>query len=391
MEHTEIKEDLGRWQRIALVAGIIGAAASGYGFVSARDAFFPSWLMAFLYWFAIAGGSLALMLIHHLVAGRWSFMIQRPLEAAARTLPLLAILFIPIAMGLPTLYEWARPEAAHDEILAGKAIFLNPTGFIARAAVFFVIWSALAYRFGAWSNRLDANPGDGDAHAGQMRLAGPALVVYVLTATVAFIDWGMSLTPHWFSSMYGPLWLAGQGLSTLSFMAIIGHRIGHRKPVVHYMNHQHFHDIGNMMFAFTILYTYMSLGEYIIIWSGNLYEETEWFLERTGEWNWIALVLALFQFAIPFLLLLNKPIKRHSRILCKVALWILAIRYIGIFWLVAPTFRHHVHFQWLDAATWLAIGGFWLAAFFGFLKSRPLLPEGDPRFKEKFAYPEHSH
>ncbi len=388
MEHQDITKDLGRLQRNSLVVGLIGAAVAGYGYMVARDGFFQSWLMGFLYWFLIAAGSLGMLLIHHLTAGRWSFMIQRCLEAAAKTMPLLFILFIPIILGMTNLYEWARPEAAHDEVIQAKALYLNVNGFIGRAALFFVIWSFLAYRLSALSNRQDQETDTTKTNQQLRTMSGPGLVLFVLASTFATIDWGMSLTPHWFSTMYGPLWLAFEGIASLSFMAIIANKIGHRKPVGHYMNHQYFHDIGNLMFAFTILFTYMAIGEYIIIWSGNLAEETEWFLERQGDWNWIALTVAVCQFAIPFLLMLNKPVKRHGSILSKVALWVLGICYVSMHWLIAPTFRHRPELTWVDIACWVGIGGLWLAAFFGFLKSKPLLPLGDPRFKEKFAEPE---
>ena len=389
MEHQEINKVFSKWQGITLVAGIIGLAGAGYGFVTERELFYHSWLMGFIYWFAIACGSLALLLIHHLVAGRWGFMIQRALEAAAKTIPLLALFFIPIVLGMTNLYEWARPEALHDEVLMSKRLYLNPNGFLIRAGVYFVLTSILAYRLAGLSNKVDAGVDPEANHRRLLTMSGPGLVAYVLSLSMVAIDWGMSLTPHWFSTMYAPLWLAAQGISTFSFMAIIGHMMGHRKPVSHYMNHQHFHDIGNMMFAFTILYTYMSLGEYIIVWSGNLSEETEWFLDRSGNWHWVALILGVLMFALPFLVLLNKPVKRHSRILSKIAVWVLAMRYIGVFWMIAPTFRHEPRLHWIDLATWAGIGGIWLSAFFGLLKRRPLLPVGDPRFQEKFhAHPE---
>ena len=380
MEHIEIKEDVGRWQRMAWVVGAVGMLGSAAAYVTAKDVFFQSYLMAFWYWFCLAAGSLGFLLIHHLVAGRWGFVIQRPLEAAARTMPYMAVLFIPVILGMHSLYEWTHDEAKHDVVLQRKALYLNVPGFIGRAALFFVIWSALAYTLSAWSRRQEK--GDAAALDHRIRtLAGPGLVAFVLTMTFASIDWGMSLTPHWFSTMYGPLFFVGSGLSTLAFMAILAHRVEHRKPFIHVITHQQFHDIGNLMFAFTIFWSYQCIGEYIIIWSGNMIEETEWFLRRSGHgWKIISYSLAVGQFFIPFLLLLNKPLKRHGKRLMPIALWVLAFRYIGIFWLVAPTFREHLQFHWADAATMAGVGGVWLALFLGQLKSTTFLPGGDPRF-----------
>lgn len=385
MEHRDINQGLGRIQVIALVVGVLGAVAAGFGFMTDRETFFQSWLMAFFYWFAIAGGSLLVLIIHHLVAARWGFAIQRVLEAGAKTLPLFAILFIPIAFGVHSLYEWARPEALHDEILQKKTLYLNVPFFLVRAAGYFVIWSALAFAFSRLSNRQDQESDPTATNEKIRMLSGPAIVIYIMTVTFAAIDWGMSLEPHWFSTMYGPMILAGQLLSTFSFAAIVANRLRKQEPLDGVMVPQYFHDIGNFIFASTILYTYMSIGEYIIIWSGNLAEETEWYMHRAGEWHWVALALALGVFVIPFLVLLNKPMKRNGHILAKVALWVLAARGVGVLWMVGPTFRHRPELHWLDGAAWLAVGGLFVAAFFGFLRSKPLLPTGDPRYKAKFT------
>lgn len=386
MEHLDTKAELGKYQRIALVVGVLGAAATGYGYVASHDTFYTSYLMAFTYWLGLAGGSLALLCIHHLVAGKWGFCIQRPLEAAAKTVPLMALFFIPIILGMHELFEWTHEEAKHDHVLQQKALYLNEQGFLIRAGVFFVIWTLLAYTLSKWSNQQDKESDPARVNERIRTLSGPGLVAFVLTMSFAAIDWGMSLTPHWFSTMYGPMFMIGQGLTTFSFMAIIAWRLSHHKPLHHVITHQQFHDIGNLMFAFTVLITYMGVGEFIIIWSGNLPEETEWFLHRAhGGWKNVAIALFICQFVIPFFLLLNKPLKRHGNILSKIALWILAVRYLSVFWMVAPTFRDHVFVHWTDLAAWAGMGGLWIAAFLGLLKSKPLLPEGDPRFKAKMA------
>lgn len=387
MQHHEIKEDLGRWQRIAWVVGALGAVATVAGYKLAPEVFFQSYLMAFIYWFALAGGSLGILLIHHLVAGHWGFVIQRPLEAAARTIPFMAVLFIPVILGMHALYEWTHESAKHDHILQKKVLYLNEPGFIGRAIAFFVIWSVLAYLLSNWSRKQDAGQDVPRINERMRTLAGPGLVLFILTTTFAAIDWGMSLTPHWFSTMYGPLFMVGQFLSTFSFMALLTSRFESRKPFQHALTHQQFHDLGNLMFAATILWSYMCIGEYIIIWSGNLHEEATWFIARSlGGWKTVSYALTLGQFVIPFLLLLNKPLKRHGHLLARIALWVLAFRYLGIFWLVCPTFRPEMHFHWVDAATWLGMGGIWLGLFFGQLKRMtPLLPEGDPRLQEKLA------
>ncbi len=388
MAQHEIREDIGRWERLAWVAGAIGAAGTVAGYLLARDHFFPSYLMAFFYWFCMAAGSLGLLLIHHLVAGHWGFVIQRPLEAAARTIPFMAILFIPVLLGRDVLYgAWINPSEADAHLVHKKVLYLNEPFFIGRAVFFFVLWSVLAFLLSKWSRQQDDGQDPVRANQRMRVLSGPGLVLFILTITFAAIDWGMSLTPKWFSTMYGPLFMVGQFLSTFAFMAILASRMEHHKQLQHALGHQQFHDLGNLIFASTILWSYMCIGEYIIIWSGNLYEEAEWFMHRSHHgWKTLSYVLTLGQFAIPFLLLLNKPLKRHGHLLARIAVWVLAFRYLGIFWQVAPTFREHLHFHWVDAATWLGVGGLWLAIFFGQLRRMgKLLPEGDPRLQAKLA------
>ena len=382
MEHLDTNAQFAKYQRVALVVGLLGAAATAYGYVASRETFFTSYLMAFIYWFGPAAGGLGWLMIHQLVAGRWGFAIQRPLEAAAKTMPLMALLFVPIIFGMHDLYEWTHPEAVHDHITSQKLLYLNKTGFLIRAAIFFTIWSTLAYTLSAWSNRQDKDPNPGRINDRIRTLCGPGIVMFVLCISLASVDWTMSLTPHWFSTMFPPLFMVGHGLTTLAFMGIVASRMARNKDLHHVLTHQQFHDIGNLTFAFTILWTYMSLGEYIIIWSGNVYETTQWFLARAkGGWIYVAATLFICQFLIPFFLLLNKPLKRHGHIFAKIAMWIMAFRYLGIFWVVAPTFRHTVQFAWTDLAAWLGLGGIWLFTFFALLRSKPLLPSGDPRYK----------
>lgn len=379
MQHRDIPSILSSWQRITLPVGIVGAIVCGLAW--RNEQFLYCYLVSYLFWLGVAGGSLGLLCIHHLVAGRWGFMIQRPMEAAARTMPFMAILFLPIAFGLGDLYRgWMHPTGKLVEEVAHKAAFLNPNAFLIRAAVYFLAWSLIAILLGRWSRKVDAT-GDQTIVERMRTLSAPGLVVYGITASLASIDWIMSLEPDWWSTMNGPLFMVGQGLTTFTFMAILLHRISHQKPISGTVTHQQFHDIGNLIFAFTILWAYMNLGQFIIIWSGNVPEEDVFFLDRqTGGWPGVAWILALFHFAIPFFLLLNKPVKRHSRFLAEVAGLIIVMRFIDIYWLVTPTFHEAVSYHWLVFVMPFAVGGLWLTVFLQMLKRHPLLPERDARF-----------
>jgi len=379
----------GKIQKSALLFGLIGLAASAYGFMTNHDQFAQSYLLSYMYWLALAGGSLGILMLHHMVNGRWGFVIQRPLEAGARTFPLMILLFVPIAFSIHELYEWSHLDVvAHDHILQMKQAYLNETSFLIRAAVYLIVFAVLGAVISKWSNKHDT---DEDAKlVDKIRvLAAPGILIFVLITSVMAIDWMMSLEPHWFSSIYGVVFMVGQGLATFAFMSIIAAYMSKREPFKGVTTAQQFHDLGNLMFAFTILWTYMSFSQYIIIWSGNLPEETVWYMQRSnmGGQNWlnVTYVIVAVNFVIPFLLMLFRNNKRNPDRLKLIAFWILVGRAVEYYWLIAPTFRKSAtDFHWLDAATFVGVGGIWLAVFFSLLKKRPLIVKHDPRFS-KFA------
>lgn len=369
----------------------IGAGASVLAILIGlftRAQFFQSYLLAYTYWLGLAGGGLFLLLISHLVVGKWWLVMQRPLEAAARTFPLLLLLFLPLLLGRHALYEWTHTQAAEqDPMLSQKLAYLNEPFFLLRAAVYFCIWIGMARLLTLWSRRQDET-GDPALAIKMRRLSGIGLVVYVLATSFASFDWLMSLEPDWFSSIYGALFVICQGLSTLAFAVLVVRRLAQDDPMKGAAGPQQFHDIGNLMFAFVILWAYMSFGQFLIIWSGNLHEETFWYLDRRyGGWLVISWVLFLANFFIPFFLLLMKANKRRPDVLRKIALWILFTRFIDIHWQIAPTFHKGFHLHVLDVLLPVALGGFWIAAFLRQLAGAPVLPVKDPRFVELYGDP----
>jgi len=376
------KTDFGKFQKPAFVLGLIGLVASAYGYKTSHEVFASSYLLAFVFWLALAGGSLALLMIHHLVSGRWGFVIQRPVEAAARTMPLFALLFIPVVLCMHELYEWTHLEVvAQDRVLSGKAGYLNEKFFLIRAAIYFVVWTGLAFTISSWSNKLDHTE-DAETVKKIRALSAIGIVAFAITMTFASFDWVMSLEPHWFSSIYGALFMVGQGLATFAFMSMMAAYMGKREPLHGVITPRQYHDVGNMMFAFTILWTYMSFSQFIIIWSGNLPEETFWYLDRGGPgWLPVSFILAACNFVLPFVFMLIANNKRNPDRLKKIAFWVFTVRAIDYYWQIAPTFRDNaLDLHWLDAATFVGIGGLWLAVFFAILKRRPLLIKHDPRF-----------
>jgi hypothetical protein len=363
-----------RLARLALIAGVAGAAVSLAGALFDSTQFFRSYLFAYVFWLAIPLGSLGFLMLHFLVGGEWGLMIRRLLESATRTLPLLALLFIPLLFGLHAVYPWAEPEhVAADQILRQKSAYLNVPFYIARTILYLALWGALAYLLNRWSREQDASA---ELPAGKRmrRLSGPGLLIYLFTMSFASVDWIMSIEPHWYSTGYGVIWIINQGVTALAF-AIVGLTwLGTREPLARRVRPRHFHDLGNLLLAFMMLWAYMMFSQYLIIWSGNLAEEIPWYIARTeGLWGWLPPLLVIFHFFVPFFLLLMRDVKRNSSVLIWVAAGILVMRLLDTYWMIVPGFENSaVH--WLDVSLVVAIGGLWLAVFLWQLEKMPLLP-----------------
>jgi len=365
-------------QRIALGVGVVGLALLGLGYGVDHPQFYRSYLLAFVFWVSVALGSLALLMVSHLSGGGWGVVARRVFEASSLTLPFLALAFVPVALGLQDLYLWAQPEMlASDRIVQHKAPYLNTGFFLGRTVLYFAIWSAMAWTLSAWSRRQDR--GD-DTALRMQRLSGGGLLVYAVTVFFMSVDWVMSLDPHYFSTIYGMLFMVGQGLSGMAFSIAMLAVFGRREPLSRVLGPSHLHDLGKLMFAFVMLWAYLTFSQYLIIWSANLPEEIPWYLARLqGGWGWVALALIFGHFFLPFFLLLNRDLKRNARTLSTVAIFILVIRLADIFWLIGPahgTTRISVH--WLDLVAPLALGGLFVTVFLWMLGTRPIVPVGEP-------------
>ena len=361
--------------RIAFVTGAVAMAALLIGALFDRPQFFRSYLFAFSFWLAIPLGSLAILMLQYLTGGEWGWIIRRSLEAAARTLPLIALLFVPVLIGLPALYPWAQAEhLAGDSALQHKASYLNVPFFVARALFYLGAWATVGFFLDRWSRQQDDAPARADQRL--RRLSAPGLLLYFFTMTFAAIDWFMSIEPDWYSTIYGVLWIVNQGLTALAFAIVALALSEDRPPLATYLRPNHFHDLGNLLLAFVMLWAYMAFSQYLIIWSGNLAEEIPWYIKRTaGGWRWIPPVLIVCHFFLPFLFLLQRSVKQKSTRLAWVAGAILAMRILDNYWLVVPGFgpaAARVH--WLDAAAIVGIGGLWCGAFLWQREKRPLLP-----------------
>jgi len=383
-----LQPDFDRVQRRALLMGVAALALLGGGAYFNPLQFFRSYLLAFLFWLGIGLGCVALLMLHHMTGGGWGFVIRRLLESGAGTLPLMALLALPVLFGFSRLYPWVHQEASAGEPVPPlRRVYLNTPAFFGRAVVYFAIWITLAYLLNKWSSEQDrtADP----ALTGRLQsLSGPGLVVFGFTATFAAVDWAMSLEPHWTSTIYGIMFVVAEGLGALAFAILAARLLAHRKPLADVIAPSHFHDLGNLLLAFVMLWAYISFSQFLIIWSGNLQDEISWYLSRaSGGWGALALFLVAFHFAVPFLLLLSRDVKRRMQVLAVVAGSLVVMGLVDLFWVVVPAFQPagpRVH--WMDIVAPIGMGGVWVAWFVWQLKGKPLLPLHDPRFQEAFSH-----
>jgi hypothetical protein len=318
-DQTQLHANLDRLQQRLLLVGTISAGVSIAGALFFPDQFYQSYLFGYIFWIGITLGCLGILMLHHLVSGSWGFVIQRITEAGTKTSTLMAVLFLPLLVGLTHIYHWSRPGG---------------------------------------------------------------VIAYVLTATFASIDWVMSLDPRWYSSIYGMVFVVGQALSSLALAIIAISLLARYSPFDGILTQRHFHHLGNMLLAFTMLWAYMAFSQLIIIWSGNLPNENFWYVNRLGPgWKFVAAFLIVGHFFVPFLVLLSRRAKQSARSLALIASLLLVMRVVDDYWLIVPSFHPGaVHVHWLDISVPVAIGGFWLAIFLRYLKQNSLIPLHDPRF-----------
>jgi hypothetical protein len=377
-----LKPKFDSWRKKALICGLVASAFAILGLYFDREQFFRSYLLAFVYWVSLSLGSLLLLMVHHLVGGRWGFALRRLLEGGTRTLLLMFVLGIPVLLGIHELYEWSHADVvANDEILQKKAVFLNPTFFVIRYVIYFLIWGALAVLLNKWTAEQDLTTETSPTRRMQI-LSGPGVVVFVLITTFSAIDWIMSLEPHWFSTIYAAIFIIGQMLMTWAFMTLVAVQLSRYQPLSALLTNERLRDLGTFMLGFVMLWAYTSFSQFLIIWSGNLPEEITWYYTRlAGGWQNVGYMLVVFHFFVPMVLLVSSRLKARIPILVSIAAGLMAMRLMDLFWITAPAFdKTGFTIHWLDVVLPIAIGGLWLWVFYGQLSKRSLVPLNDPRF-----------
>jgi hypothetical protein len=385
-------ESIDRIRQRALIAGMVGLVICIIGILKAPDRFFPSYLLAFMFVLGLSLGSLGLLMLQHLTGGNWGIIIRRPLESATRALALVAVLFVPIFFGTRYLYAaWLNaPPSGEGALSEFQRSYLTLNGFRVRAILYFVVWLILVFIFNRWSREQDVNREDRGLRRRLKMLAGPGIILYVFVMSFAAIDWVMSISPHWASTIYGFLFVAGQLISSMSLMIAVVVLLARTGPLSGVLQPRHIHDLGKLLLAFVMLWAYFSFSQLLIIWSGNQPEEITFYYSRLhSQWGVVAVIVVIFHFFVPFFLLLSRDLKRNTNLLPKVALWLIFMRLVDLFWMTRPEFTPHAWPNVWDLAALLALGGLWFFVFAGQLKQLPLLPLGDPKLAEAIEHHEH--
>lgn len=354
-----------------------------------------SYLLAYMFFLSISLGGLFFVLIHHVTAAGWSVVVRRLAEQVAGAIPLLALLAIPIVIFKADLYPWVHPQGQDmQHLLPRKEAYLNQTFFILRLVAYFAVWTLLARGFLGASVRQDAS-GDPQITARLRRYAAPALVLYGLSVSFASIDFMKSLSPMWFSTIFGVYWFAGCALSGFAFLALLAMWVQSRGRLTRAISTEHYHDLGKLMFAFVVFWTYIAFSQYMLIWYANLPEETRWYLVRqSGDWWRLSLALLFGHFCIPFVLFISRHPKRRKATLLVMAVWLLLMHWLDLFYLTRPpedpqtviAQPSSIPLHLFDGLCLLGVGGLFLAWVRSALSRHSLVPERDPWMAESLAF-----
>jgi len=373
---------LNRVQLASLVIGVLALAGTAFGAFSNTKQFFFSYLFAVLFWLGLSLGCFVVTMIHQLAGGRWGYPTRRFLEAGFMVLPLMAVLFIPIFFGLRQLYPWmsdAAPDSRH--------VYESNWAYIVRQVFFFFVWIWIAFCLRKWSLEQDLTMDAAPTRRARF-LSGPGVVIYGLLVTFASVDWIVSLEKDWYSTMFGVIVGGGQILVAFAFVIVLLALFQSQAPFAGVVEKVHYHHLGNLLLTFVLFWTYVSFGQLLIIYSGDLPNESHWYLHRiAGSWKAVIAVVALFHFFLPFFLLLFRGIKRRIPAIATLAALLFVVHIVDTYWLVVPSLHQDgISISWMDFTAPLGVGGLWFAYFLWRLKAAPLLPVKDPGMQFAFVY-----
>ncbi|MGC2697630.1 MAG: hypothetical protein WA738_17725 [Candidatus Angelobacter sp.] len=381
-----------RMKTRCLTVGAVFSVLAIVGAIAYWHIFLRAWLFSFMFWLGMTMGALVLLMLQYTSGGNWGRLGRRIWEAAAGNLWLMFLFWIPIAVGMKALFKWTDPKVAATLGADKIHYYLNTPFFLVRGVLYFAGWGLLYYFLKRWSVREEQGTTTPAQFVAIQNLSGFGIVFYGATITFASIDWTMSLYPQWWSTVWGMLFMVGQVLTAFCFTIFLLTRLAPLEPLSRIFKIDYLHDFGKLMFAFVVLWAYLSFSQWLIIWSGNMLSEIRWYLMRLYHgWQYFGTLLIFVHFVFPFALLLSRSLKRHARRIVSVALLLLFMRLVDLFWLTAPNFYSGTdsglnNFGLPDAAMYvicpIAMGGIWLFFFYLRLSKRALLPVNDPGFVE---------
>lgn len=380
--------DGGNFGRQALIIGVIGLVLSAIGYFLNAERFFYSYLTSFVFWVTIGVGGLFFVMLHHLTSAKWSVVLRRITENFMVAVPILAVFFLPLILGMHDLFHWTHESAvAHDEILQQKAPYLNTPFFLVRAALYFIIWAILGRMLYKASLEQDTEASE-SLTARMKRISAPGMLLFALTLTFASFDWLMSLESHWYSTIFGVYVFSGSLLAILAVLTLMTLYLQNNDALTDTISIEHYHDLGKLMFAFTIFWAYIAFSQFMLIWYGNIPEETIFYKHRWENMSWrvVSLIVLFGHFVVPFLGLVTRAAKRNLKVLKAMSIWILLMHWVDMYWLVLPNFRRELHFSWMDITTLVGIGGVFLWYVWKAMTAHPLIPVKDPKLQASIEF-----
>lgn len=383
-----LRANLNRIQLASVVIGVLALGASAFGAFTNPPQFFFSYLFAIMFWLGLSLGCFAVTMILYLTGGRWGYPTRRFLEAGFMVMPLMLVLFIPIYFGFHHLYPWARPEeVSASKALQERHVYENWWAYIARQIFFLLVWTWMAAQLRKWSLEQDRTNDAAPTRKARL-LSGPGIVIYGLLVTFASVDWIVSLEKDWYTTMFGVIIFGGQVLVAFAFSVIMLTLFRKQPPFATTVEKVHYHHLGNLLLTFVLFWTYVSFGQLLIIYSGDIPHEIKWYLHRiAGNWKAVVAAIAAFHFFFPFFLLLFRSMKRHIAAITILAAILFLAHVVDTYWLVMPSLHQHgIEVNWQDFTAPIGVGGLWMACFFWWLKSAPLLPQNDPGMQFAFVY-----
>jgi hypothetical protein len=368
----------------ALIIGVVTLIITAAGFFVDRQQFFFSYLVAFAFWATVTLGGLFFTLIHNTTHAMWSTVLRRIIETIMMTVPVMAILAIPVLFGIHDLYHWSHEDAvAADALLQKKAAYLNIPFFVIRTIFYFAVWMVLSFYLYRISKQQDKSF-DPEQKEKLRKRSAPSILIFALTLTFASFDWLMSLDPHWYSTIFGVYIFAGSFLSAIAFVVLVLISLHKRNILTDVITVEHYHDLGKFLFSFTVFWGYMAFSQYFLIWYANIPEETIWFAHRwEGSWKYITLLLVFGHFVVPFLALMPRAAKRNLKFMRIISIWILLMHFFDLYWLVIPTLhKHGFYFSWMDLTAMIGIGGIFVWYFWQSYLKGALVPVNDTKLAE---------